>query len=153
MNIVPPVFLNVAHPLSMEDRVIEALKQGPAHNGIIAARAQLCYTTAWRWATRLHARKAIHISSWGRVQKGGPYAPTYTFGPGVDVERPAERNHRALTESAEVERQRKRAKQAQERVALRKKADVEQAILRGQVKAHRRDPLVAALFGTGSAHA
>ncbi|VVE31366.1 bacteriophage protein [Pandoraea eparura] len=89
-----------------------------------------------------HRVDEIHVSDWGRVGIVGPYAPHYTYGHGRNRMKP-----RPITAAQACARYRDTVRKDPERLAIRNAKDrLRYAERTGNLV--KRDPLVAALFGS-----
>lgn len=96
-------------------------------------------TTIHRWIKSLHEAGEVHISSWRRVEGGGPFMAVYAPGAGED----AQCRLKPLTEAQKSRRYRARARKSGE---WEERLRVQRARYWSQRPA-ARDPLISALFG------
>jgi len=109
----------------------------PGTARLIRRRTRLGQATISRWLSDLSAAGDAHISHWRRTT--GRVAAVWAPGPGVDAEK-----LRPLSHAARTSRLR-----ARERAAVQ--ADLAERAARLAALVPRRDPLVAAFFGSACA--
>lgn len=109
----------------------------PATQLMIRQKTKIGQATISRWCNDLVASGDAHIGAWVRSPTGGPFAAVYHAGPGQE----APCDLKPLTHAQLSRRYRAR----KIRVEAREKAHREARLAAITV---RRDPLVAALFGS-----